>query len=158
MPASNPNSDKSFTGDDDLYRAVIMDHYARPRNKEKIEDPTIVEEGFNPSCGDEVELYLQVDNGVIIKVGHQGQGCSISQASVSMMAELIEGKSIDEVAALSECFKGRMTTREELTEPAVDIGDLEALDGVRFYPVRIKCALLCWETLNVALDKAQAKD
>ncbi len=138
---------------DDLYREIILEHYARPSHRKKLPNPTHCEEGFNPTCGDEVELELMIEDGVIKDIGFGGHGCSISLASASMLTCLLCGKSVDYAHKLCSCFKGRMMTRGELGEPEMDIEDLEALDGVRKYPVRIKCALLAWNTLLQALPK-----
>lgn len=147
--SSRPD-DRGLMGDD-LYREIILDHYARPRHRGRLENPTHHEEGFNPTCGDEIELDLRIRNGVIEEVGIAGQGCSISQASASMLAQLLCGKSVDFAHRITQCFKERMLTRGDVPEPELDLGDLEALDGVRQYPVRIKCALLAWNTLLQAL-------
>jgi nitrogen fixation NifU-like protein len=146
-------------GLDDLYREIILDHYRSPRNRGELEPPAAHAVGHNPLCGDEIDVYLQVDDGVVsdIKVG--GQGCSISQSSASMMSQAVKGKPIDEVRALVKRFKGMMSI-DDLDEPAdepereVPLGDLEALQGVVKFPVRIKCATLAWNTLTEALASA----
>jgi nitrogen fixation NifU-like protein len=146
-------------GLDDLYREIILDHYRSPRNRGELEPPAAHAVGHNPLCGDEIDVYLQVDDGVVsdIKVG--GQGCSISQSSASMMSQAVKGKPVDEVRALVKRFKGMMSI-DDLDEPAdeperdVPLGDLEALQGVVKFPVRIKCATLAWNTLTSALADA----
>ena len=151
-------------GLDDLYREVILDHYRSPRNQGELATPPATRtEGFNPLCGDEVIVYIDVDDdNVITDVAIGGQGCSISQASASMMSAAIKGKSLDEVSELSTAVKSMMSIHEQSLEdddsgvlpepPDVELGDLEALKGVVKYPVRIKCATLGWNTLAEALQ------
>jgi len=144
-------------GLDDLYREIILDHYRSPRNRGELPPPAAHAVGHNPLCGDEIDVYLQVDDGVVsdIKVG--GQGCSISQSSASMMSQAVKGKAVDDVRALVKKFKGLMSVEEvDGDEPAADVplGDLEALQGVVKFPVRIKCATLAWNTLTEALTEA----
>jgi nitrogen fixation NifU-like protein len=146
-------------GLEDLYREIILDHYRTPRNRGELAPPAAHAIGHNPLCGDEIEVYLDVVDGTIndIKVG--GQGCSISQSSASMMSQAVKGKSLDEVRALVHRFKSMMSI-EELDESSaaanVKLGDLEALQGVVKFPVRIKCAVLAWNTLTQALSEATA--
>ena len=140
--------------DDDLYREIILEHYARPAHRKKLSCPTHQEEGLNPSCGDEVEISLVVEDGVISDIGFQGHGCSISLAAASMMTTLLHGKPVDEAKALCAGFKEWMLDRNQ-AEASVDLEDLEALDGVRRYPVRIKCALLSWNTFLGALERGK---
>lgn len=134
---------------DELYREVILDHYRNPRHRGSLPAPTVSREGYNPLCGDEITLELVVDGGVVQNVGIQGGGCSISQSSASMMAEAIEGKRLEEVEALFEEFTAMMTGSDDVD--ADSLGDLEALSGVRKFPVRVKCATLAWHTLHEAL-------
>lgn len=141
--------------DDDLYREIILEHYARPAHRKKLDDPTHREEGLNPSCGDEVEIELKVKDGVIEDVGFQGHGCSISLASASMLTTLLHGKSLDDAQSLCGGFKEWMLDRSR-SEATVDLEDLEALEGVRRYPVRIKCALLPWNTFLGALQQGES--
>ena len=142
-------------GLEDLYREIILDHYKNPRNRGVLPPPAVRSEGHNPLCGDEIEVYLQVDNGVVSDVRISGQGCSISQSSASMMSAAVKGKSVDEVRNLVHRFKHMMSIEEE-TEPdmSIKLGDLEALQGVVKFPVRIKCATLAWNTLAQGLDEA----
>ena len=135
---------------DDLYREVVLDHYRNPRGRQKLDDPTIRTQGFNPTCGDQVQVALAVKDDRIEQVEVECHGCSISVASGSMMADLLKGKSREEVLRLTEGFKMMMHGREP--EAGLDMGDLEALEGVRQFPVRIKCALLAWTTLQEALE------
>ena len=158
-------------GIEDLYREIILDHYRAPRNRGELPVPPAHKaEGFNPLCGDEVILYLDVDNGTVTDVRTSGQGCSISQASTSMMSAAIKGQSVEEARRLIHAFKALMSIHESQLErsgaegvngrgdgdgmPAgVRLGDLEALQGVVKFPVRIKCATLAWNTLQQALDE-----
>jgi nitrogen fixation NifU-like protein len=154
-------------GLEDLYREIILDHYRNPRNRGELASPPARRvEGFNPLCGDEIVVYIDVEDGRVADLRISGQGCSISQSSASMMSSAVKGKSVDEARALIRAFKGMMSihehrldgTEEELPvdEPGVKLGDLEALQGVVKFPVRIKCATLSWNTLQQGLDDAEA--
>ena len=145
-------------GLEDLYREIILDHYRTPRNRGELPPPARHAEGHNPLCGDEITVYLDVDGDVVNDVKVNGQGCSISQSSASMMSAAIKGKSVTEVRALVRKFKGMMSIETDGEEPVeeVPLGDLEALQGVVKFPVRIKCATLAWNTLLEALDTAPA--
>jgi len=135
----------------DLYEAIILDHYRSPRNTAPVETPDIDLEVNNPFCGDEFHIQLKVEDGFVSQVGITGRGCAISQASASLLAELVEGKSSDEVRAAVDSVR-RLLKGEDLLEDELDIlGDIEALAGVRKFPVRIKCALLSWVGLDGAL-------
>jgi nitrogen fixation protein NifU and related proteins len=134
---------------DDLYREVILDHYSHPRNKGTLTPADVVQEGANPLCGDEIRLSLIVRDGVVRDVRFDGKGCSISQASASMMTERIKGQPIAEAQRLIAAFKALMRGEASID----DLGDLEALQGVRKFPVRVKCATLGWVTLEQALDE-----
>lgn len=139
----------------ELYREVILDHYRSPRNRGSIADAPHHGEGQNPLCGDEVAIDLVVADGVVTDVAVSGQGCSISQASASMMSEAIKGKGLDEVASVADRFIELMTgdaVALDESAPGSVLGDLEALAGVREFPVRIKCATLGWHTMLDALD------
>ena len=142
-------------GLEDLYREIILDHYKSPRNRGTLEPPAIRTEGHNPLCGDEIEVYIAVDNDIISDIKISGQGCSISQSSASMMSAAIKGKPVAEVRALIHRFKHMMSI-EDVEEPdtSAPLGDLEALQGVVKFPVRIKCAVLAWNTLAEGLDVA----
>ena len=158
-------------GLEDLYREIILDHYRNPRNRGELPTPPARKvEGFNPLCGDEIVVYLDVEDGKVADVRIGGQGCSISQSSASMMSAAVKGKSLDEVRALIRAFKGMMSIHEsrldgdgdgaeeldEAPDPNVKLGDLEALQGVVKFPVRIKCATLSWNTLQQGLDEVAA--
>jgi nitrogen fixation NifU-like protein len=146
-------------GLDDLYREIILDHYRSPRNRGELPPPAAHAVGHNPLCGDEIEVYLLVEDGVVSDIRVGGQGCSISQSSASMMSQAVKGKTVAEVRALVHRFKSMMSI-EELDEvdagAEVKLGDLEALQGVVKFPVRIKCAVLSWNTLTEALSQATA--
>ena len=135
---------------DDLYRDIIMDHYKSPRGRKEIQDADIVNEGKNPACGDEIEVSMKVFGGRVDDISVQCMGCAISVASGSMLAETIKGKSIDEVKKIAGAIKAILTGEEPHDEIA--LGDLEALQGVKKFPVRIKCALLSWSTLIDGLE------
>ena len=148
-------------GLEDLYREIILDHYRTPRNRGELPTPPARHaEGHNPLCGDEITVFIDVDGDTVSDVKVSGQGCSISQSSASMMSAAIKGKSIAEVRALVRRFKGMMSIETDDAEEAdeqVELGDLEALQGVVKFPVRIKCATLAWNTLLDALE-APASD
>ena len=137
---------------DDLYQDIILDHYRSPRHHGLLHDPDLKGEGFNPFCGDQVVLTLGLDDaGHIDDVGFEGQGCSISQASASMLVGHLQGKTLDEAEGLVRTFKGVMQG-EPLTEAQEEeLGDLASLQGVKQFPIRIKCALLGWTTLQDAI-------
>jgi len=144
-------------GLEDLYREIILDHYKSPRNRGELATPPAVSaQGHNPLCGDEITVYVQLDGDTVsdIKVG--GSGCSISQSSASMMSQAVKGKNVDDVKAIVRRFKGMMSidTDDDSPLPDVKLGDLEALQGVVKFPVRIKCATLAWNTLTEALTEA----
>ena len=142
---------------DELYEAIILDHYRSPRNTETIDEPDIDLEVNNPFCGDEFHIQLKVEDDAVSQVGITGRGCAISQASASLLAELVEGKSASEVESAVDAVR-RLLKGEEITEAEADIlGDIEALGGVRKFPVRIKCALLSWVGLGDALRDHLAK-
>ena len=159
-------------GLEDLYREIILDHYRSPRNRGELESPPAVRvEGFNPLCGDEIVVTLDVGDGVLSDIKIGGTGCSISQSSASLMSAAVKGRPLAEVRDLIATFKGMMSIHEstlpsdgkggdaqEATEPeAIDVdalGELAALQGVVKFPVRIKCATLSWNTLTQGLDES----
>ena len=143
-------------GLEDLYREIILDHYKNPRNRGVLAPPAVRAEGHNPLCGDEIEVYLDVQDGIVADVKISGQGCSISQSSASMMSAAVKGKKVEDVRALVSRFKTMMSIEEGETDTSVPLGDLEALQGVVKFPVRIKCAVLAWNTLAEGLDNATA--
>ncbi len=139
---------------DELYREIILDHYRSPRHHEPLADPDVVAEGYNPLCGDEVELRLSLKDGAVSDLSVRGRGCSISQASGSMLTDVILGKPVEEVRRLIDLFTRMVTDPEE--EPPAELGDLEALQGVAKFPVRVKCATLAWHTLEDGLEQREA--
>ena len=154
---------------EDLYREIILDHYRSPRNRGELPSPPASRvEGFNPLCGDEIIVFLDVEDGRVADLKVSGQGCSISQSSASMMSDAVKGRTVEEARALIRAFKGMMSIHEQrldadgeaqeapVPEPDVKLGDLEALQGVVRFPVRIKCATLSWNTLQQGLDEATA--
>ena len=157
-------------GLEDLYREIILDHYRNPRNRGELPTPPAVRvEGFNPLCGDEIVVYLDVVDDRVQDLRIGGQGCSISQSSASMMSSVVKGKTVAEARATIRAFKSLMSIHEqrldgapsssaedEALEANVKLGDLEALQGVVKFPVRIKCATLSWNTLAQGLDEVQA--
>ncbi len=134
---------------DDLYRETILDHYHHPRNHGVIDDPTVKVEGINPLCGDELTLYLDVKDGTIKDVKLMAKGCSINMASGSMMSEAVQGQSLEEAQKIIALFKNMMLSKSQESDLGLpeELEDLESLQGVKKYPVRIKCALLPWNTL-----------
>ena len=147
-------------GLEDLYREIILDHYRTPRNRGELPPPAAHAVGHNPLCGDEIDVYLQVDGDTVTDVKVGGQGCSISQSSASMMSQAVKGRPVAEVRALVRRFKGMMSIEdqgsdgEQVADVEIKLGDLEALQGVVKFPVRIKCATLAWNTLLEALADA----
>ena len=133
-----------------LYQEMILDHYRRPRNKGEIEDPDEIIVMKNPLCGDEITIQLRYDGDSVADVGFVGRGCSISQASASMMTQLVKGKSADEIEELLSRFR-EMVMGNADSESEKSLGSLRALSGVSKFPARVKCALLAWN----ALDEAQ---
>ena len=157
-------------GLEDLYREIILDHYRNPRNRGELPVPPAARyEGFNPLCGDEIVLFVDVEDDRVEDLRIGGQGCSISQSSASMMSAAVKGRTVDEARALIRAFKGMMSIHEARLDADGDgpdgsdaldgktpaLGDLEALQGVVKFPVRIKCATLSWNTLSQALDGAE---
>ena len=140
---------------DELYQEVVLDHSRRPRNFGKLDDANRTKEGFNPLCGDQITLYLSVDDGMITDVGFQGVGCAISKASSSMMTESVKGKSRGEAEKIFEAFRNMVTQQSDGDIDVDTLGDLEVLGGVSKYPARIKCATLSWHTLHVALTEEE---
>ena len=153
---------------DDLYRELILDHYRHPRNKGRLDEATARSEGYNPLCGDEVEIDLILrpfasaegsqaqdgtKDGVIEEVAFRGRGCSISQASCSMMTEAVKGRSVTEAKHLVDAFRKLITEPEAGFDP--DLGDLEAFQGVAKFPVRVKCATLAWRVLEDGLNESE---
>ena len=143
---------------EDLYREVILDHYRNPRNKTPLPHADATAEGVNPLCGDEVTVELAFDGDTVTGISVHGQGCSISQSSASMMSAAVKSKTRSQIDELAAKFRALMDADGDAevddSAPGSTLGDLEALRGVRQYPVRIKCALLPWTTLEEALADA----
>ncbi len=167
-----------MTGLEDLYREIILDHYRSPRNRGELPAPPAQRvEGFNPLCGDEVVVYVQVHDGTVRDIRFAGQGCSISQSSASLMSSAVKGKTVAEARKLIRTFKAMMSVHEARLGDGADgtgsdggggddgaeteapdpesLGELAALQGVVKFPVRIKCATLSWNTLAQGLDEAE---
>ena len=138
---------------DRLYGDPILDHCRNPRNHDQLPDPDLLGASINPFCGDEVDLQIILDGSRASPVGVQGRGCSINQASASMLSEVIEGRTIKEMESLSELFRGMMRGDEPSEHELGRLGDLGALSAVRRYPIRIKCALLAWSALEEAIER-----
>lgn len=137
-----------------LYGEIILDHFRNPRNAVVVERYDMWAEGYNPFCGDQVIFTASLDSTQrFAKIGCSGQGCAISQASASMMSEILKGKTIDEAKALLERFRSVMRGEVFTEEEEEALGELVALQDVRRFPIRIKCALLAWSTLHDAMDQ-----
>jgi nitrogen fixation NifU-like protein len=137
-------------GLDDLYQELILDHYRKPRHRGEVAGASVAVDHNNPLCGDEIHLELLIEDGRVVGIGHTGQGCSISQASASMMSEVAADASVEDALAMVEHFRLMMHGKEEADEDR--LGDAIALEGVAKYPVRIKCALLGWMALKDAIE------
>ncbi len=133
----------------DLYQEVIVDHNRNPRNFGKLDNADKKLEGFNPLCGDRLTLYLKISNDQIDDIAFDGAGCAISVASASLMTDAMKGKSVSEAEAIFNEFHELVTNNDEIDFDKM--GKLAILAGVRNYPTRVKCATLCWHTLNSAL-------
>ena len=141
---------------DDLYREILLDHYRKPRNRGELATPDATAEGLNPVCGDAVTLQVKLGaDGRIGEIAFSGRGCSISQASASILTEDVKGKTIAEARHLIRGFRGMMT--EGGPAPEDGTGDIEALQGVARFPVRVKCAMLSWNVLQQALDEGEPR-
>ncbi|MGX9135735.1 Fe-S cluster assembly sulfur transfer protein SufU [Rummeliibacillus sp. JY-2-4R] len=137
---------------DQLYRSVIMDHYKKPRNKGVIDDSNVSIDMNNPTCGDRIHLSLQVEDGVVVDAKFEGEGCSISMSSASMMTDTIKGKTTEEAVELAHVFSEMMLGHEH--DDSLDLGDVEALSGVAQFPARIKCATLSWKAMEKGIKEA----
>jgi nitrogen fixation protein NifU and related proteins len=138
--------------DDDLYREIILDHYRNPRHHQTVDPADRIIEANNPLCGDEIDLSYRLADGTVAAIGFTGRGCSISQASASMLCEAVTGMPVADAARLAEQFRAMLTGDGSAVTEDDGIGDLEALRGVRAYPVRVKCATLVWNALLEALS------
>ena len=135
---------------DEMYRDIIMEHYRFPRGTKDIQNPDLVNEGHNPACGDEIEIRVKINDDKVENVLVNCVGCAISVASGSMLAEIVEGKTLSEIKKIAGVVRA-LLKGEKISED-IDLGDLEALKGVKKFPVRIKCALLSWTTLVDAIE------
>ena len=142
-----------FSDMDDLYQEIILDHYRSPRNQQELEDVDIETEGVNPFCGDEVYLKMKLQDGMVDSVSFRGVGCSISQASASMLTEAIKGKNLDEAEAVYLLFREMMQGKDPSDDELEELGEVEALAGVKKFPIRIKCAMLSWAALEEGIKK-----
>jgi len=143
---------------EDLYQELIIDHGTQPRNCCALNNANGTAQGFNPLCGDKVQIYLNIENGVIQNATFTGSGCAISTASASLMTEALIGKTLDAVMNLSTCFKALLTTEcqsssSETEDLHVTLGKLAAFSGVKAFPARVKCATLAWHTLQAAIQQ-----
>jgi nitrogen fixation NifU-like protein len=136
---------------DVLYRRVIMDHYKNPRNRGILEDGSHTINMNNPTCGDRIQLTMKVEDGIVTNARYEGEGCSISMSSASMMTQAIKGKKVEEALQLAEIFSEMMLGNEYDND--IDLGDIEALQGVSKFPARIKCATLAWKAMEKGLKE-----
>jgi nitrogen fixation protein NifU and related proteins len=137
-----------------LYQEVVVDHSRRPRNFRRIEEPSRSARGYNPLCGDKVNVYVKLQDGRLADVSFEGSGCAISTASASIMTEVVKGKTVEETQALFEGFHHLVTTGDA-SSPGVQLGKLAVFSNVSDFPVRVKCATLVWHTLRSALEAEQ---
>src|SRR5699024_335639 len=137
---------------DTLYRQVIMDHYKYPRNKGVLDTDTMAVEMNNPTCGDRIMLHLHVEDDQVKDVKFEGEGCSISMSSASMMTQAIKGKTVEEALKMSEFFS-KMMIGENVDVGELDLADIEALQGVSKFPARINCATLAWQALEKGIEE-----
>ncbi|PXW91412.1 FeS assembly scaffold apoprotein IscU [Streptohalobacillus salinus] len=142
----------SFNNLDTLYRQVIMDHYKNPRNKGTLADDAITLEMNNPTCGDRIQLHFIIEDDTVIDAKFEGEGCSISLASASMMTQAVKGKQVNEALEMAQYFSQMMLGQEPETDD-LELGDIQALQGVQKFPARIKCATLAWKAMEKAIDK-----
>ncbi|MEW9109379.1 Fe-S cluster assembly sulfur transfer protein SufU [Cytobacillus gottheilii] len=142
----------SFNNLDTLYRQVIMDHYKNPRNKGILEDDSLTIHMNNPTCGDRIQLTMKVEDGIVADAKFDGEGCSISMSSASMMTQAIKGKTFEDAVKLSKIFSDMMQGKDYDDE--IDLGDIEALQGVSKFPARIKCATLPWKAMEKGINES----
>ncbi|HEY4554330.1 MAG TPA: SUF system NifU family Fe-S cluster assembly protein [Bacillaceae bacterium] len=145
----------AFNNLDTLYRQVIMDHYKNPRNKGSLEDGSLTVDMNNPTCGDRIHLTMKVEDGKVTDAKFDGEGCSISMASASMMTHAIVGQDIETAFKLSHIFSDMIQGKEVDLDDDLDLGDIEALQGVSKFPARIKCATLAWKAMEKGLKEQQ---
>lgn len=140
-----------------LYQEMIVDHGKSPRNFGVLEHATYIKEGHNPLCGDKIKLYIEEKEGVIRSIRFEGKGCAISMASASLMTEVLEGKTVQEVEDIFKRFHQLVTDKDHATEIELCLGKLVAFKNIVEFPVRVKCATLAWHTLKAALHHDEAK-
>ncbi|MCM3585064.1 SUF system NifU family Fe-S cluster assembly protein [Mesobacillus maritimus] len=143
----------SFNNLDTLYRQVIMDHYKNPRNKGVLEDGSLTINMNNPTCGDRIQLTMKVEDGTVTDAKFEGEGCSISMSSASMMTQAIKGRNIEDALKLSKIFSDMMQGKDY--DDSIDLGDIEALQGVAKFPARIKCATLAWKAMEKGINEQE---
>ena len=137
----------------ELYTELILEHNQNRQNKREMLDKTLSEHGHNPSCGDDLTINMKIENGILEDVSYTGSGCAISQASASMMVDLLKGKKVEEAKDLTERFIA-MIKREDIEEEKLEeLGDAYVLKNIQNMPSRVKCAVLAWHTLNEAINK-----
>jgi nitrogen fixation NifU-like protein len=141
-----------------LYQEIILEHYAYPRNKGLLEHPDATSRGDNPTCGDDLVVSVKLGDDRCPEVGWDGHACAIGEASASMMCEVVEGTGTENTRRWIKTVRGLLTGKPADVDPQLELGDLESLEGIRNYPVRIKCALLAWEALDEALHRAEGKE
>lgn len=137
----------------ELYQQVILDHNKNPKNFKEVEHATHCSEGYNPLCGDKINLWLKIEDDKIQDIGFQGSGCAISKASASVMTTIVKGKTVDEAQALFEKFHGVITSEMNTTIDVLALGKMAVFAGVREFPTRVKCAALAWHTMSDALKQ-----
>ncbi len=143
---------------DTLYRKVIMDHYKNPRNRGVMEDESDIKINMNnPTCGDRIQLQLKIEDGIVTDVKFDGEGCSISMSSASMMSQAIKGQKTEKALRMADVFS-KMMLGEDYDDTGLDLGDIEALAGVAKFPARIKCATLCWKAMEKGLHENDHED
>jgi nitrogen fixation NifU-like protein len=148
-----------MAGGNPLYHDIILEHYEYPRNKGEVERPDATSRGANAMCGDDLLISLRLDPAgqAVEEIAWTGHACAIGEASASMMTEAVKGGPREQARRWFRTVRGMLTNRPEEMDPSLELGDIEALEGVRHYPVRIKCALLAWEALDEALTMAERK-
>jgi nitrogen fixation NifU-like protein len=137
----------------ELYQQVILDHNKSPRNFKKLENANRTAEGYNPLCGDKIDVYLETENGIIKDISFLGSGCAISKASASLMSSFVKGKSIEEAKEIFKQFHDLITGKLSDDKDLESLGKLRVFAGVREFPVRVKCASLAWHTMLAALKE-----
>ncbi|TVQ40705.1 MAG: SUF system NifU family Fe-S cluster assembly protein [Spirochaetaceae bacterium] len=141
--------------EDDIYKEIILDNYRARKNRVRLTDADLQSEGANPSCGDDVELFVKLNGETIETVTYEGIGCSICCASANLLCESLRGRSLAEAHEIIQRYRGMLLEDEEPDFPD-EISDLEAMQGVKHYPVRIKCALLAWNTVRDMLEQVSS--